>query len=142
MNDNNLTRKQYDEKYGGESFYWSTLPSKTSFEVLKHIWDRGHPIFPLSSDFLGHSDINGIGYLPLYRRVLPSRPLDEEFVVGDSLTSKMNPKPYRYQHPACRTGRGRQTSLIQALGFGERPLIVPPEVRCLNVHHRALSPKE
>ncbi len=30
---------------------------------------------------------------------------------------------------------GRQASLIQAPGFGERPTIVPPEVRCLNVAH-------
>ena len=36
----------------------------------------------------------------------------------------------------------RPTSLIQALRFGERPLIVPPEVICLYVRARALSPKE
>ena len=46
----------------------------------------------------------------------------------------------RYQHPTC-PGGDRPTSLIQALRFGERPLIVPPEVICLYVRTRALSPK-
>jgi hypothetical protein len=40
--------------------------------------------------------------------------------------------PYRDGHPS---------SLIQASGFGERPMIVPPEVISLNVGSRALSPK-
>jgi tellurite methyltransferase len=39
---NDLTREQYNEKYRGESFYWSTHPSKTSFEVLKHMPPKRH----------------------------------------------------------------------------------------------------
>ena len=37
MNENEVTRKQYDEKYGGESFYWTVRPSNTCFEVLKRM---------------------------------------------------------------------------------------------------------
>lgn len=37
MNNNELTREQYDEKYGGKSFYWTTRPSNTCFEVLKRM---------------------------------------------------------------------------------------------------------
>jgi tellurite methyltransferase len=37
MNENERTREQYDEKYGGESFYWTTRPSGTCFEVLKRM---------------------------------------------------------------------------------------------------------
>ncbi len=35
MDENELARQQYDEKYGGESFYWPVQPSNTCFEVLK-----------------------------------------------------------------------------------------------------------
>ncbi len=35
MNENERTRRQYDEKYGGESFSWTVHPSDTCFEVLK-----------------------------------------------------------------------------------------------------------
>ena len=31
--------------------------------------------------------------------------------------------------------------LIQLVGFREKPLIVPPEIKCLNVLQRAFSPK-
>ena len=37
MNEDELTRAQYDEKYSGKSFYWTTRPSNTCFEVLKHM---------------------------------------------------------------------------------------------------------
>ena len=37
MSENELTRKQYDEKYEGESFYWPLRPSSTCFEVLKRM---------------------------------------------------------------------------------------------------------
>jgi len=37
MNENELTRQQYDEKYGGESLYWTARPSKTCFEVLQRM---------------------------------------------------------------------------------------------------------
>lgn len=37
MNDNERTREQYDEKYAGESYYWTTRPSDSCFEVLKHL---------------------------------------------------------------------------------------------------------
>jgi len=37
MNEDELTQAQYDEKYGGESFYWTTRPSRSCFEVLKRM---------------------------------------------------------------------------------------------------------
>lgn len=35
MNENEVTRRQYDEKYGGEAYYWTVRPSNTCFEVLR-----------------------------------------------------------------------------------------------------------
>jgi len=37
MDEHKRTQRQYDEKYGGKSFYWTTCPSATCFEVLKRI---------------------------------------------------------------------------------------------------------
>ena len=37
MAENELTREQYDRRYGGESFYWTTRPSSTCFEVLRRM---------------------------------------------------------------------------------------------------------
>ena len=37
MSEDELTRRQYDEKYGGKSFYWTLRPSSTCFEVLKRM---------------------------------------------------------------------------------------------------------
>jgi tellurite methyltransferase len=37
MNENQRTRMQYDEKYSGESFYWTIRPSSTCFEVLRRM---------------------------------------------------------------------------------------------------------
>ena len=37
MNENDLTREQYDEKYGAESFYWTVRPSSMCFEVLRRM---------------------------------------------------------------------------------------------------------
>ncbi len=51
---------------------------------------------------------------------------------GESPTC-VNPEAERYQYPAYRTKGGRPSSPIQTSGFGERPIIVPPEVRGLNV---------
>lgn len=35
MSETELTRKQYDDKYKGESYFWTLRPSNTCFEVLK-----------------------------------------------------------------------------------------------------------
>ena len=60
-----------------------------------------------------------------------------------SLSRQTNPLPHRYQYPVCPAKREYQSSLIQVLGFSERPCIVPPEVLIvLNVRARALSPKK
>ena len=37
MNGNERTREQYDERYRGESFYWTVRPSNTCFEVLQRM---------------------------------------------------------------------------------------------------------
>jgi tellurite methyltransferase len=37
MKENELTQKLYDQKYGGKSFYWTTRPSTTCFEVLRRM---------------------------------------------------------------------------------------------------------
>lgn len=37
MKKNELTKKQYDQKYSGKSFYWTTRPSSTCFEVLRRM---------------------------------------------------------------------------------------------------------
>jgi tellurite methyltransferase len=37
MNETEATRKGYDGKYSGESYYWTTRPSKTCFEVLRRL---------------------------------------------------------------------------------------------------------
>jgi hypothetical protein len=64
------------------------------------------------------------------------------FVFGESL-APTNPSPYRYQYPACPYNRDHPSSLIQVVGFSERPFIVPHEVlKSLNVGARALSPKQ
>jgi 2-polyprenyl-3-methyl-5-hydroxy-6-metoxy-1,4-benzoquinol methylase len=37
MKENELTKKQYDQKYSGKYFYWTTRPSSTCFEVLRRM---------------------------------------------------------------------------------------------------------
>ena len=37
MKENELTKKQYNQKYSGKSFYWTTRPSSTCFEVLRRM---------------------------------------------------------------------------------------------------------
>jgi tellurite methyltransferase len=37
MKEDELTQKLYDQKYGKKSFYWTTRPSSTCFEVLKRM---------------------------------------------------------------------------------------------------------
>jgi hypothetical protein len=76
-----------------------------------------------------------------YRYTSPS-PIDG-FFYSASLSLHTNPLPHRYQYPVYPSTGEHQSSLIQVLGFSERPFIVPPEVLtlCLNVGTRALSPK-
>ncbi len=37
MDENDLTRRRYDEIYCGQSYYWTTRPSSTCLEVLKRM---------------------------------------------------------------------------------------------------------
>jgi len=45
-----------------------------------------------------------------------------------SLSLQVNPSPHRYQYPVYPSRGEHQSSLIQVVGFSERPFIVPPEV--------------
>ncbi len=42
MKDDEKARQQYNERYAGEAYYWSTSPSAICFDILKHMPPTKH----------------------------------------------------------------------------------------------------
>jgi hypothetical protein len=69
-----------------------------------------------------------------YFEYTPPSPIDGP-LFGESLATKepftsflRQAQDKRYHYPVCPAKRDHQSSLIQVLGFSERPFIVPHEV--------------